>query len=233
MIIIELKQKVEQEPDIPAILLELGKAYVNSQLGRYKMSVEYKTQIELQQQLEEIILKLHQKYAFDFEVIQNLAKDISESLFARSEPGTEKENDDNFDIILQKVAETLEKLIHDVNPTVGFQTFKAQVKRLASETKGQPSLRRQMTALLATATRRINSSELTKEQLRVLQEIVKRLKGTISDFEEIMECERLLEQVNVNVLPNLGYGAEVWARLVKDEDIFGDIDSDTAFTPHE
>jgi len=204
------------------------------------MSIEYKTQIELQQQLEEVIFKLHQKYALDFEVIRNLAKDISESLFAKNESDAEKEHDDgfctseaNFDIILQKVAETLEKLIHDVNPTAGFQVFKIQVNRLASETKGQPSLRRQMTALLATATRRINLSELAKKQLRVLQEIVKRLKGTISDFEEVMECERLLEQVSVNVLPNLGYGAEVWARLVKDEDIFGDVDSDTAFTPYE
>jgi len=52
----------------------------------------------------------------------------------------------------------------------------------------------------------------------VLQEIVKRLKGTISNFEEIMECKRFLEQVDINVRPNLGYGAEVWARLVKDED---------------
>ena len=50
---------------------------------------------------------------------------------------------------------------------------------------------------------------------------------------EIMACERLLEQVKINVLPNLGYGAEIWSRLVKDEDFFGDVDSDTALTIHE
>ncbi|MBC8233954.1 hypothetical protein H8E77_30770 [bacterium] len=47
-----------------------------------------------------------------------------------------------------------------------------------------------------------------------------------------MECKRLLEQVDINVCPNLGYGAEVWARLVKDEDIFGDIDSNPTATSH-
>jgi len=126
--------------------------------------------------------------------------------------------DDDFDTVLQKVAGILEKSIHDANPSASFQLLKAQVNQLATKTEGQPSLRRQMTALLATATRRMDSSELNKEQLRVLQEIVKRLKGTISNFEEIMECKRFLEQVGINVRPNLGYGAEVWAHLVKDED---------------
>ena len=204
------------------------------------MSVEYKTQIELQQKLEKAILTLNKKYAFNGKMVRNLAKDISEALFAKIEPDAGEEDADglctdeaNFDIILQEVFETLEKLIHDVNPIAGFQTFKTLVNRLAAGTEGQPSLRRQMTALLATATRRINSVELNREQLRVLQEIVKRLKGEIEDFEEIMACEKLLEQVKIDVLPNLGYGAEVWARLVKDEDFFGDVNSDTAPTTHE
>jgi len=141
--------------------------------------------------------------------------------------------DDDFDTVLQKVAGILEKSIHDANPSASFQLLKAQVNQLATKTEGQPSLRRQMTALLATATRRINHVELNREQLRVLQEIVKRLKGDIEDFEEIMACEKLLEQVKIDVLPNLGYGAEVWPRLVKDEDFFGDVDSDTALTTHE
>ena len=178
------------------------------------MSVEYKTQIELQQKLEKAILTLNKKYAFNGKMVRNLAKDISEALFAKIEPDAGEEDADglctdeaNFDIILQEVFETLEKLIHDVNPIAGFQTFKTLVNRLAAGTEGQPSLRRQMTALLATATRRINSVELNREQLRVLQEIVKRLKGEIEDFEEIMACEKLLEQVKIDVLPNLGYGA--------------------------
>jgi len=221
------------------VTVERSEQYSPSKRGKCKMSVEYKTQVELQGQLEEVLFKLHQKYTIDSEVILSLAKDISEVLFDKTKQSAGKEHADgfrageaNFDAILQGVAETLEKLIHDVNPTSGFQVFKNQVNRLAAKTEGQPSLRRQMTALLATATRRINSSELKKEQLRTLQEIVKRLKGTISDFEEIMECKRFLERVDINVRPNLGYGAEVWARLVKDEDIFGDISSNPTATSH-
>ncbi len=203
------------------------------------MSVEYKTQIELQQQLEKAILTLNKKYAFDGKVVRNLAKDISETLFAEAgkdvREGTYPRISDeyDFDTALQKVAEILEKSIHDTNPATSFQILKAQVNLLASKTEGQPNLRRQMTALLATATRRINPVELNREQLRVLQEIVKQLKGDIEDFEDIMACEKLLEQVKIDVLPDLGYGAEVWARQVKDEDFFGDVNSDTALATHE
>lgn len=52
-----------------------------------------------------------------------------------------------------------------------------------------------------------------------LEEVIFKLHQKYAlDFEEIMECKRFLEQVDINVRPNLGYGAEVWARLVKDED---------------
>ena len=51
------------------------------------MSVEYKTQIELQQKLEKAILTLNKKYEFDGRLVQTLAKDISETLFAEFEAG--------------------------------------------------------------------------------------------------------------------------------------------------
>jgi hypothetical protein len=51
------------------------------------MSVEYKTQIELQQKLEKAILTLNKKYEFDGRLVQTLAQDISETLFAEFEVG--------------------------------------------------------------------------------------------------------------------------------------------------
>jgi len=49
------------------------------------MSIEYKTQIELQQKLEKAILTLNKKFDLDGGLIQTLAKDIAETLFAEVE----------------------------------------------------------------------------------------------------------------------------------------------------
>lgn len=51
------------------------------------MPVEYKTQIDLQQKLEKAILTMNKKYAFDGRLVRDLAKDISETLFAEVEVG--------------------------------------------------------------------------------------------------------------------------------------------------
>jgi hypothetical protein len=86
------------------------------------MSVEYKTQIELQQKLEKAILILNKKYAFDGKMVWALAKDISETLFVeveRDEIFEPKEKEDYAPIVV----DVLTGHVHEIEGDVVYAKY--------------------------------------------------------------------------------------------------------------
>ena len=90
------------------------------------MPVEYKTQIELQQKLEKVILTLNKKYDFDGKLVPTLAKDISETLFAEVERGVElKEKKDYTEVVATSatVVDVLDGHVHEIEGDVVYAKY--------------------------------------------------------------------------------------------------------------
>ena len=181
------------------------------------MSFTYETVTDLYSQLSKALVFLKEKYHLNEMQTQALAKDLSEVLLTQSEeiPSFEKQ--------LGKVNDTLERLIEqprygDYAFSEGVLQLKSQVKNLSGCTAGQPKYRRQLTALLAAASRRISPESINGEQLIALKQITEQI-STLREpsFDDVSAAQHKLEAVQIDVNIRLGKRADEFIRLMKEE----------------
>ena len=92
------------------------------------------------------------------------------------------------------------------------------MKTLSANATGQPKYRRQLTALLAATLRRITPQSLNSEQLIALKQITEQIL-TLKEpsFEDVVEAQRKLDDVQIDVHILLGKQADEFIRLMKEE----------------
>jgi len=181
------------------------------------MSFTYETVTDLYTQMLNALVFLKEKYHLNETQTQALAKDLSEVLLTQSEaiPSFEKQ--------LGKVKDTLERLIEQLRYgdnafSEGFFQLKSQVKILSSYTAGQPKYRRQLTALLAAALRRIIPQSVNGEQLLAIKQITEQI-STLKEpsFDDVFAAQHKLDAVQIDVNIRLGKRADEFIRLMKEE----------------
>jgi len=181
------------------------------------MSFTYKTITELRTQLLKGLLSLKNKYHLDETYTQSLAQDLSKVLFDR------RETHPSFEKQLREVKDTLETSIKKVRTgenslPESILQLKSQVKTLSNCTAEQPKYRRQLTALLAAALRRITPQSVKNKQLIALKQITEQIL-TLKEltFEDVVEAQHKLDAVQIDVHIRLGKRADEFIRLMKEE----------------
>jgi len=181
------------------------------------MSLSYETITDLHAQLLKALASLKDKYHLDETHTQFLARDLSEVLF------NQRNSYLSFEKQLCEVKNTLEELNEKRKSGTHFLSenilqLKSQVKTLSSHTAGQPKYRRQLTALLAAALRRITPQLLNSERLIALKHITEQIL-TLKEpsFEDVVEIQRKLDAVQIDVRIRLGKHADEFIRLMKEE----------------
>jgi hypothetical protein len=181
------------------------------------MSFTYETITDLHTQLLKALAYLKDKYHIDETRTQSLAKDLSEVLFNQREAYL------SFEKRLCEVKDTLEELIEKAKSGEGSLSesvlqLKSQVKTLSANTTGQPKYRRQLIALLAATLRRITPQSLNSEQLIALKQITEQIL-TLKEpsFEDVVEAQCKLDDVQIDVHIRLGKRADEFIRLMKEE----------------
>jgi hypothetical protein len=96
---------------------------------------------------------------------------------------------------------------------LAFAALDETVDALSARTAGQERHRRYLTALLATALRRLDSQRITQAQLAVLQEVVECLTNERPSFEDVRACAAALEEVGIDTLHSYGAATEKLLEL--------------------
>jgi len=181
------------------------------------MSLTYETITDLRTQLLKGLFSIKDKYHLDEAHTQSLAKDLSKVLF------DQRETHPSFEKQLCEVKDTLETSIEKVRTgenslPESILQLKSQVKTLSDCTAEQPKYRRQLTALLAAASRRIILQSVYNEQLIALKQITEQIL-TLKEpsFEDVVEAQHKLDAVQIDVHIRLGKRADEFIRLMKEE----------------
>ncbi|MBM3236249.1 hypothetical protein FJZ31_08120 [Candidatus Poribacteria bacterium] len=180
------------------------------------MSFTYETVTDLYTQMSKALVFLKDKYHLNETQTQMLAKDLSEMLFTQSDVLP------SFEGQLGKVKDTLEQLTEQLRSdnsfSEGFFQLKSQVKTLSRYTAGQLKYRRQLTALLAAALRRITPKLVNGEQLIALKQITEQI-ATLREplFDDVLAAQHKLDAVQIDVNIRLGKRTDEFIRLMKEE----------------
>ena len=186
--------------------------------------------------LEGVFMPLARKHEVEEQKAQRLMRELEEVLGIRKKP-----DERSFDVTLRDARKAFDQLanhLSDGEYPVYLQMFSTQVKALLDKLSKVNERRGQLVILLKKAARHWKKSteRAAKEQVEVVKDVFDCLENETPQKDDVMGCADRLEDAGIQITIQSAALAELLIEWTDEgfagigdyeEDIFGDIDSDT------